>query len=86
MDGIGWDFRLKAPGLEIETSGSNAYPGSDSLGPLPGSPFDMLTTAIGILVGCDVHDLKALPGSRNDRQIAPDSEIDSSGSGVDPLV
>jgi hypothetical protein len=86
MDGIGWGFRLSAPRLQIETSGSNAYPGSDGPGPLPGSPFDILSTAIGILVGCDPHELKALPGSRNDRQIAPDSEIDSSGSDVDPLV
>jgi hypothetical protein len=59
LDGIGWDFKLTAPGLQIETSGSNAYPGSDSIEPLPGSPFDVLTTAIGILVGCDVHELKA---------------------------
>ena len=59
LDGIGWDFKLAAPGLQIETSGSNAYPGSDSFEPLPGSPFDILTTAIGILVGCDVHELKA---------------------------
>lgn len=58
LDGIGWDFKLAAPGLRIETSGSNAYPGSDSFEPLPGSPFDILTTAIGILVGRDVHTLK----------------------------
>jgi hypothetical protein len=58
LDGIGWDFKLAAPGLLIETSGSNAYPGSDSLKPLPCSPFDILTTAIGILVGSDVHTLK----------------------------
>jgi hypothetical protein len=58
-DGIGWDFKLTAPGLQIETSGSNAYPGSDSFEPLPGSPFDILTTAIGILVGCEVHTLKS---------------------------
>lgn len=56
-DGIGWDFKLTAPGLQIESSGSNAYPGSDSFEPLPGSPFDILTTAIGILVGSDVHTL-----------------------------
>lgn len=58
LDGIGWDFKLTAPGLQIESSGSNAYPGSDSFEPLPGSPFDILTTAIGILAGCDVHTLK----------------------------
>lgn len=58
-DGIGWDFKLTAPGQQIETSGSNAYPGSDSLVPIPGSPFDILTTAIGILAGRDIHDLKA---------------------------
>lgn len=58
LDGIGWDFKLTAPGLQIESSGSNAYPGSDSFEPLPGSPFDILTTAIGILVSCDVHTLK----------------------------
>ena len=58
LDGIGWDFKLTAPGLRIETSGSNAYPGSDSFEPLPGSPFDILTTAIGILAGRDVHTLK----------------------------
>ena len=58
-DGIGWDFKLTAPGQKIETSGSNAYPGSDSLVPIPGSPFDILTTAIGILVGRDIHELKA---------------------------
>ena len=57
-DGIGWDFKLTAPGLQIESSGSNAYPGSDCFEPLPGSPFDILTTAIGILAGCDVHTLK----------------------------
>ena len=58
LDGIGWDFKLTAPGLQIESSGSNAYPGSDSFEPLLGSPFDILTIAIGILVGCDVHTLK----------------------------
>lgn len=58
-DGIGWDFKLTAPGLQIETSGSNAYPGSDSFEPLPGSPFDILATAIGILIGCDPRELKA---------------------------
>ncbi len=58
VDGIGWDFKLTAPGLQIETSGSNAYPGSDSFEPIPGSPFDILATAIGILVGCNVHALK----------------------------
>lgn len=57
-DGIGWDFKLNAPGLQIESSGSNAYPGSDSFEPLPGSPFDILTTAIGILVGSEVHTVK----------------------------
>lgn len=57
-DGIGWDFKLTAPGLQIETSGSNAYPSSDSFEPIPGSPFDILATAIGILVGCNVHALK----------------------------
>jgi hypothetical protein len=51
-------FKLTAPGLQIETSGSNAYPGSDSFEPLPGSPFDILATAIGIVAGCDVHTLK----------------------------
>ncbi len=58
VDGIGWDFKLTAPGLQIETSGSNAYPGSDSFEPLPGSPFDILATAIGILAGCDIQTLK----------------------------
>lgn len=58
LDGIGWDFKLTASGLRIETSGSNAYPGSNSLVPIPGSPFDILTTAIGILAGRDVHTLK----------------------------
>jgi hypothetical protein len=58
MDGTVWEFKLTAPGLRIATAGNNAYPGSDSLVPVPGSPFDILTTAIGILVGCDVHTLK----------------------------
>ena len=57
-DGISWDFKFTVPGLQVETSGSNAYPGSDSFEPLPGSPFDILTTAIGILTGGDVHTLK----------------------------
>lgn len=57
-DGIGWGFKLTSPGLLIESSGSNAYPGSDSFASLPGSPFDILITAIGILAGCDVHTLK----------------------------
>lgn len=57
LDGIGWDFKLTAPGLRIESSGSNAYPCSDSYEPLPGSPFDILTTAIGILAGRDVYTL-----------------------------
>jgi hypothetical protein len=59
LDGIGWDFKLTAPGLRIESSGSNAYPGSDSFDPLPGSPFDILTTALGILAGRDILTLKA---------------------------
>lgn len=58
FDGIGWDFKFTAPGLRIESSGSNAYPGSDSLEPISVSPFDILTTALGILVGGDVHTLK----------------------------
>ena len=59
MDGIEWDFKLTAPGLKVETTGSNAFPGSDSLVPIPGSPFDILATAIGILIGCDPRELKA---------------------------
>ena len=59
LDGIGWDFKLFAPGLQISTSGSNAYPGTDSFEPLPFSPFDILTTAIGVLAGQDIHTLKA---------------------------
>lgn len=58
-DGIDWDFKLIALGLRIESSGSNAYPDSDSFKPLPGSPFDILTTALGILVGRELHTLKA---------------------------
>lgn len=58
-DGVGWDFKLTGPGLRIESSGNNAYPGSDSFDPLPGSPFDILTIAIGILVGRELHTLKA---------------------------
>jgi hypothetical protein len=63
LDGIGWDFKLTAPSLQIETSGSNAYPGSHSFEPLPGSPFDILATAIGIIAGCEVHGLKPPPGA-----------------------
>ena len=58
-DGIRWDSKLTGPGLRIESSGNNAYPGSDSLEPLPDSPFDILTIAIGILVGRELHTLKA---------------------------
>lgn len=60
-DGAGWDFRMEVPGRCIESSGINAYPGSDSLECTLGSPFDVLTTAVGILVGCDVHKLKPPP-------------------------
>jgi len=58
LDGIGWDFKLTAPGRRIESSGSNSYPGSDSFESSAYSPFDILITAIGILVGRDVHTLK----------------------------
>lgn len=58
FDGVGWGFKLAAPGLRIESSGSNAYPGSDSFESLTCSPFEILTTAVGILAGGDVHALK----------------------------
>ncbi len=77
VDGQGWDFKMKGPGLRIETRGINAYPGSDSLEPNAGSPFDILTAAIGILVGCAPHDLKASPHSRIYPGIPPDVEVDS---------
>jgi hypothetical protein len=86
LDGIGWDFKLTAPGLRIETSGSNAYPGSDSFELLPGSPFDVLSTAIGILVGCEVHDLKAPPHSQINPGFPPDVEVDLGDGEEGPLV
>jgi len=86
MDGIGWDFRLTAPRLQIETSGSNAYPGSDGLGPLPGSPFDILSTAIGILVGCDPHELKVPPLSGHNPGMPQDVEVDSDDNEEGPLT
>ncbi len=85
LDGVGWSFRLKAPGLSIETSGSNAYPGSGSLIPTPSSQFDVLTTAIGILVGCDLDELKAPTDCDSNRGGPSDHERDS-GEDVDPLV
>jgi hypothetical protein len=86
LDGIGWDFKLTAPGLQIETSGSNAYPGSDSIEPLPGSPFDVLTTAIGILVGCHPHELKAPPCPQINPGVPQDAELDPGDGDEDPLV
>ena len=86
LDGIGWDFKLTAPGLQIESSGSNAYPGSDSFEPLPGSPFDILTTAIGILVGCDPHDLKSPPHPKINPGVPPDVEVDSGDGEEGPLL
>ena len=85
-DGIGWDFKLTAPGLQIESSGSNAYPGSDSFEPLPGSPFDILTTAIGILVGCDPHDLKSPPHPKINPGVPLDVEVDSGDGEEGPLL
>lgn len=86
LDGISWDFKLTAPGLRIESSGSNAYPGSDSFEPLPGSPFDILTTAIGILVGCDPDDLKAPPHPQINLGVPPDVEVDSGDGEEGPLL
>ncbi len=84
-DGIGWEFKFTAPGLNIQTTGNNAYPGSDSFKPLPGSPFDTLTTAIGILVGCEVHELKAPPHSGINTGLPPNVAVDS-GDGEEDLL
>jgi hypothetical protein len=86
LDGIGWDFKLNAPGLRIASTGSNAYPGSDSFEPLPGFPFDILTTAIGILVGCDPDDLKAPPHPQINLGVPPDVEVDSGDGEEGPLL
>ena len=86
MDGIGCGFRLSAPRLQIETSGSNAYPGSDGPGPLPGSPFDILSTAIGILVGCDPHELKVPPLSGHNPGMPQDVKVDSDDNEEGPLT
>jgi len=86
MDGTVWEFKLTAPGLRIATAGNNAYPGSDSLVPIPGSPFDVLATAVGILIGCDVHELKAPPHARINPGVPPDVEVESGDGEEGPLA
>jgi hypothetical protein len=86
LDGTVWDFKMTAPGLRIATAGNNAYPGSDSFIPTPGSPFDILTVAIGILVGCNPCELKAPPSKRSKPESLPEVEEDHGDGEDEPLL
>lgn len=52
----GWSFEVSFCGRSVKTSGGGlAYPNDSDL---PGSPFDMLLTAIGLLAGMEISELR----------------------------
>jgi hypothetical protein len=52
-DGKSWNLKIKYRGKEIESSGSNAYPGSSRLGFDTKSQFGVFLDAVNILAGTD---------------------------------
>jgi hypothetical protein len=55
----GWAFKASIKGSIIETSGGDTYPQSpDGIGYLPGSPFDILLTALDLLIGEEVLQMR----------------------------
>ena len=54
----GWSFVTNINGQTIKSFGGDTYPNSEEGEDcLPGSPFDILLTALGLLVGKEIHDL-----------------------------
>lgn len=61
---LGWSFEASVSGRHIRTSGGDTYPqAEEGSGCLPGSPFDILLTALGLLAGQDILALR-MPGER----------------------
>ena len=52
-DGKSWNLKIKYRGKEIESSGSNAYPGSSGLGFDTKSQFGVFLDAVNMLAGTD---------------------------------
>lgn len=51
----GWSFKVHMNGRTSESSGGDTYPNSEEgAGYLPGSPFDVLLTALSLLTGKEV--------------------------------
>lgn len=58
---VGWGFEASIDGRLIKTSGGDTYPNSEEgIGCLPGSPFDILLTALGLLAGKEILRLRDL--------------------------
>lgn len=57
---VGWGFEAQVGNLNISTAGGDTYPNSeeDETGYLPGSPFDILLTALGLLAGQEIDSLR----------------------------
>ena len=57
----GWSFEASINGRQIKTSGGDTYPNSEEgKDYLPGSPFDILLTALGLLAGKEILRLRDL--------------------------
>jgi len=56
----GWSFTASIGGRGIKTIGSDCYPQcEEGSGNLPGSPFDILLTALGLLINKDILELRS---------------------------
>lgn len=52
-DGHYWSIEISRDGRHVNTRGSEAYPGTEERDYREGSPFDILSTAIKVLLSCD---------------------------------
>ena len=56
----GWSFKAYINGQTIKSAGGDTYPNSEEgAGYLPGSPFDILVTALSLLIGKDVLGMRS---------------------------
>lgn len=57
---VGWGFEAQVGDRNISTAGGDTYPNSEEghTGFLPGSPYDILLTGLGLLAGKEIQDLR----------------------------
>ncbi len=55
----GWSFKAYINGQKFKSAGGDTYPNAEEgAGYLPGSPFDILLTALGLIAGGDVAGMR----------------------------